>query len=105
MVENVEDMKIDVQMVSAQTGKRADVELVFTAGIFAGMKWVGFAVWESRPGRFTVTFPARTYASHGERRSYALLRPVATMDGTERLRELIVAAYHDAVTRAAEAAS
>ena len=35
MVENVEDMKIDVQMVSAQTGKRADVELVFTAGIFA----------------------------------------------------------------------
>ena len=43
-----------------------------------------------------VTFPARQYSVNGDRRSFALLRPV-TGDATaqERLRELILQAYSE----------
>jgi hypothetical protein len=58
-------------------GKLADAELHFTDGDLEGLRLVGFAVWEKRsgPGR-NVTFPARAYSVNGERRSFALLRPV-----------------------------
>jgi len=40
-----------------------------------------------------VTFPARQYAVNGERRSFALLRPVADTDAQTRIRDLILDAY------------
>lgn len=46
-------------------GKLADAELHFTDGVLAGLKLVGFAVWERRNGVCTVTFPARRYAVNG----------------------------------------
>ena len=57
-------------------GKLADAEVHFTDGAMAGLKLIGFSVWERRggPGR-NVTFPARSYSVNGERRSFALLRP------------------------------
>jgi hypothetical protein len=43
-------------------GKLADAELHFTDGPLAGLKLIGFGVWETRTGaRRNVTFPARQY--------------------------------------------
>ena len=75
-------------------GKLADAELHFTDGVLDGLKLIGFAVWERRTGNGrNVTFPARQYAVNGERRSYALLRPIGDVTSQDHLRELIVEAY------------
>src|SRR5687767_3884548 len=72
-------------------GKLADAELHFDDGPFAGLKLIGFAVWERRIGAGrNVTFPARQYSVNGERRSFALLRPIADASGQDRIRELIL---------------
>jgi hypothetical protein len=75
-------------------GRLADAELHFTDGPLAGLKLIGFAIWERRGanGR-NVTFPARSYAVNGERRSYALLRPIGDVDSQNRIREVILKAY------------
>jgi hypothetical protein len=74
-------------------GKLADAEIHFDSGELSGLKLVGFMVWERRGGSRNVTFPARQYSVNGERRSFALLRPIASQDATERLRDLILQAY------------
>jgi hypothetical protein len=75
-------------------GKLADAELHFGDGVLAGLKLIGFAVWERRTGGGrNVTFPARQYSVNGERRSFALLRPVADASGQDRIRELVLEAY------------
>ena len=66
-------------------GKLADAELHFTDGVFDGLKLIGFAVWE--------------------RRSFALLRPVADAAAQERVRELVLQAYAEYEEAATEAAS
>jgi hypothetical protein len=47
-----------------------------------------------------VTFPARQYAVNGERRRFALLRPIADATAQEAAREAILAAYAEAETTA-----
>ena len=75
-------------------GKLADAEIHFVNGVFAGLKLIGFAIWERRTGAGrNVTFPARQYSVNGERRSFALLRPVADANGQEAVRDLILSAY------------
>ena len=75
-------------------GKLADAELHFTGGELDGLKLIGFSVWERRTGGGrNVTFPARQYAVNGERRSFALLRPIADISAQERIRELVLQAY------------
>ena len=77
-------------------GKLADAELHFSDGPLAGLKLVGFAIWERRTGNGrNVTFPARSYTVNGERRSFALLRP-HTDGTTDAVRDAILAAYDDA---------
>src|ERR1700752_4780641 len=77
-------------------GKLADAELHFSDGPFEGLKLLGFAIWERRKGiGRNVTFPARSYAVNGERRSFALLRPIADSTGQEKLRQLILNAFQD----------
>jgi hypothetical protein len=77
-------------------GKLANAELHFNDGVLAGLKMIGFAIWERRAGTGrNVTFPARQYAINGERRSFALLRPIADAAGQERVRQLILEAYAD----------
>ena len=76
-------------------GKLADAEVHFTEGALEGLKLIGFSVWERRTGGGrNVTFPARQYSDNGERRTYALLRPV-NGDATrqDRIRELVLQAY------------
>jgi len=83
-------------------GKLADAELRFTDGPLEGMKLIGFAIWERRGGGGrNVTFPARQYSVNGERRSFALLRPI--VDGTvqNRIRELVLEAFQEYEERAA----
>ncbi|MCX6537525.1 MAG: hypothetical protein NT151_01125 [Acidobacteria bacterium] len=75
-------------------GKLAEAELHFSEGSLNGMKLIGFGVWERRNGSGrNVTFPARQYSVNGERRSFALLRPVADAASQERLRDVILQAY------------
>ena len=86
-------------------GKLADAELHFSDGALEGLKLIGFAIWERRGGNGrNVTFPARQYAVNGERRSFALLRPIVDKDAQDRVRELVLQAYAEFEERA-EAAS
>lgn len=87
-------------------GKLADAELHFTDGVLAGLKLIGFAVWERRGGgRRNVTFPARQYSVNGERRSFSLLRPIADTSAQERIRDLVLEAYAEHEQSVDEAAS
>jgi hypothetical protein len=77
-------------------GKLAEAEIHFEDGYFQGLKLVGFAVWERRSGTGrNVTFPARQYSVNGERRSFALLRPVTDSTAQDRLRDFILEAYRE----------
>ena len=84
-------------------GKLAEAEVHFSDGALDGLKLVGFAVWERRGGGGgrNVTFPARSYAINGERRSYALLRPVGDVTAQNKLRDLILEAFQEFEERAA----
>jgi len=78
-------------------GKLADAEVIFQAeaGPLSGMKLIGFAIWERRSGGGrNVTFPARQYSVNGERRSFALLRPMnGDVSAQEAVRDLILEAF------------
>jgi hypothetical protein len=83
-------------------GKLADAELHFTDGPLDGLKLMGFAVWERRGGNGrNVTFPARSYSVNGERRSFALLRPLVDSTAQNRIRDLILEAYQEHEERTA----
>lgn len=85
-------------------GKLADAELHFTEGPLAGLKLIGFGLWERRNGAGrNVTFPARQYSVNGERRSFALLRPIVDATAQDRVRELILDAFAKYEREAAEA--
>ena len=85
-------------------GKLADAELHFTDGPLDGLKLIGFGNWERRSGNGrNVTFPARQYSVNGERRSFALLRPVTDTTSQERVRDLILQAYAEFEEQAAVA--
>src|SRR5262245_8006870 len=87
-------------------GKLADAELHFTDGELGGLKLIGFSVWERRGGGGrNVTFPARQYAVNGERRSFALLRPITDTNAQERVRQLVLEAFAEYEERAAVASN
>ncbi len=76
-------------------GKLADAEIHFSDGPLNGLKLIGFSIWESRLNghRRNVTFPARQYSVNGERRSFALLRPIEDTTAQERIKQMILDAY------------
>ena len=76
-------------------GRLADAELRFEGGPLDGLKLIGFSIWERRQGDRQVTFPARQYSVNGERRSFALLRPVSDLAAQERVRALLLEAFHE----------
>lgn len=74
--------------------KLADAELQFIGGELDGLKLLGFAVWRQRNGSGrNVTFPARPFIVHGERRNFALVRAVDDRTAEDRLRQLVLRAY------------
>jgi hypothetical protein len=89
-------------------GKLAEAELHFSDGPLEGLRLVGFAIWERRgggaggaAGDYNVTFPARQYTVNGDRRSFALLRPIGDTTAQNKVRELILHAYQEFEERAA----
>ena len=87
-------VKITLNDKGNPPGKLAEAELHFTEGPLEGLKLIGFSVWERRSGNGrNVTFPARQYAVNGERRSFALLRPIADVSAQNRVRDLVLEAY------------
>src|SRR5476651_451372 len=76
-------------------GKLADAELHFGGqSPLAGLKLIGFSIWERRGGNGrNVTFPARSYVVNGDRRSYALLRPIVDTTAQEAVRERVLEAF------------
>src|ERR1051325_2364822 len=88
---------------NAPAGKLADAELHFTEGPLEGLKLIGFAVSERRGGGGgrDVTVPARAYRGNGERRSFALLRPVVDTTAQNRIRDLVLEAFQEYEERSA----
>jgi len=86
-------------------GKLADAELHFGGeSPLAGLKLIGFSIWERRGGNGrNVTFPARSYAINGERRSFALLRPIVDKTAQDAMRDRILEAYAEFEALAATA--
>lgn len=85
-------------------GKLADAEVHFSDGPLSGLKLIGFAIWERRGGSGrNVTFPARQYSVNGERRSFALLRPVVDTTAQNSIRELILDAFAEYERQTVEA--
>ncbi len=83
-------------------GKLADAELHFSDGPMEGLKLIGFSIWERRGGNGrNVTFPARSYVVNGDRRSFALLRPIVDSTAQAKLRDLILEAFQEYEERAA----
>jgi hypothetical protein len=78
-------------------GKLADAEIHFQEGEpLEGLKLIGFSIWERRAGSgLNVTFPARQYQINGERRSFALLRPIVDTTAQEKIRTIILNAWAD----------
>ena len=98
-------VKITPNDKGSPVGKLADAELHFDDGPLAGLKLLGFAVWERRNGSGrNVTFPARQYSVNGERRSYALLRPLSDVKAQDHVRDLVLSAYAQVEAQAAEQA-
>jgi hypothetical protein len=72
----------------------------------SSVKLIGFSVWERRSGTGrNVTFPARQYTVNGDRRTFALLRPVADAAAQERVRDLVLRAYAEHEGTATQVAS
>lgn len=82
-------------------GRVADVEVHFVGrSPLAGMKLIGFSIWKRDAGSdFVVRFPARTYAVKGERRSFALFRPIADVTAQDAISDCILDAYARCVHR------
>ena len=97
-------IKITPNDKGTPAGKLADAELHFTEGPLDGLKLIGFSIWERRGGGGrNVTCPARQYSVNGERRSFALLRPVVDATAQNKIRELVLEAFQEFEERAAMA--
>src|SRR5262245_14464021 len=96
-------IKITPNDKGSPIGKVADAELHFTDGPLEGLKLIGFSIWERRgsAGGHNVTFPSRSYNANGERRTFALLRPIVDTTAQNKIRELILQAYQEHEERAA----
>src|SRR2546428_8812758 len=95
-------VKINPNDTGNPVGRLADAELHFMGGPLEGLKLIGFGIWERRGGSGrNVTFPARQYSVNGERRSFALLRPIVDATAQNKIRELILSAFQECEERAA----
>lgn len=91
-------MDIEVKILRNEqgrpAGKLADAEIHFIGGELAGLKLVGFAIWERRDGNgCSVTFPARQFIVHGDRHNFDLLRAISSPKVLGHVRDLVLKAY------------
>ena len=89
-------VKIMPNTKGSPPGKLADAELHFSEGPLDGLKLIGFSIWERRTGGGrNVTFPARQYSVNGERRTFALLRPIVDVTSQDKVRDLVLQAFQE----------
>jgi hypothetical protein len=97
MAKTAEAKNVTVKFIPNDKGyppaKLADAELHFADGVLDGLRLIGFAIWADRSGGRTVTFPARQYSVNGQRRNFALRRPIGDVEVQDRIRDLILDAY------------
>jgi hypothetical protein len=94
-------VKITPNDKGTPAGKLAEAELHFTDGELEGLRLIGFSIWERRGGGGrNVTFPARSYVVNGDRRSFALLRPIVDTAAQNRVCDLVLEAYAEYEGRA-----
>ena len=103
-------MNIEVKILRNEqgkpAGKLADAEIHFIDGELAGLKLVGFSIWERRDGNgISVTFPARQFFFHGDKRNFALLRGITNPNAQNRARDLVLRAYEQQTHTAVRAVS
>ena len=103
-------MNIEVKILrneqSKPAGLLADAEIHFLEGELAGLKLVGFAIWERRDGTGRrVTFPGRPLIVHGDKRSFELLRATGNPSVLNRVRDLVLKAYEQQVSEAVHVVS
>ena len=103
-------MNIEVKILrneqSKPAGLLADAEIHFLEGELAGLKLVGFAIWERRDGNGRrVTFPGRPLIVHGDKRSFELLRATGNPSVLNRVRDLVLKAYEQQIPEAVQAVS
>ena len=103
-------MNIEVKILrneqSKPAGLLADAEIHFLDGELAGLKLVGFAIWERRDGNGRrVTFPGRPLIVHGDKRSFELLRATGNPSVLNRVRDLLLKAYEQQTPEAVQAVS
>lgn len=72
----------------------SEAEVVFLDGPLAGMKLVGFSLWQGADGETYVTFPSRAFGAGSERRYFDFLRSSAGEAGdVKRVKAWILDAY------------
>jgi hypothetical protein len=103
-------MNIEVKILRNEqgkpAGKLADAEIHFIGGELAGLKLVGFSIWERRDGTGrSVTFPARQFFFHGDKRNFALLRGIRNQNAQDHVRDLVLSAYEQQLQDVVHAAS
>ena len=82
--------------------KLADAEIRFNEGPLAGLRLIGFSVQKGRkPGSVIVKLPARVYSVAGDRREFALMRPLNAERTIAALEAALLEAYGDAVAQRA----
>lgn len=75
-----------------------DAELIFNTGLLAGMKLVGFSVWQGAEGDMYVTFPSRAFGTASDRKFFDYLRSVHADTGGSlgpALKAAILEAYRE----------
>ena len=103
-------MNIEIKVLRNEqgrpAGKLADAEIHFIGGELDGLKLVGFAIWERRDRTgLSVTFPARQFNVHGDKRNFALLRAVGNPNAQDHVRDLVLKAYEQQAETPARAVS
>ena len=77
-----------------------------TGGELDGLQADGFAIWRRRDGNGrNVTFSARQFTVHGERRSFSLLRPIMDPNVQDRIRDAVLRAYMEQEHEVSEASA
>ena len=103
-------MNIEIKILRNEqgkpVGKLADAEIHFLGGELAGLRLVGFAIWERRDGNGrSVTFPARQFIVGGDRHNFELLRAISNPKVLGHVRDLVLRAYEQQAENAAHAVS
>lgn len=79
-----------------------EAELVFEDGPLAGMKLVGFSLWNGADGEIYVTFPSRASGAGSERRFFDYLRSIeGNVSDPRRVKAWIVERWREHQTAAA----